>query len=294
VRDSAQRRVVGLSLWSGPVEPVPLPGGLSNDNFLVEDAGRRYMVRVGQDQPEHAVYRFNEVTVCQAAHEADLSPALIHHEGDVLVFDYVEDARMLAPEDLAEARTLAQLVGLIGRCHVDLAGHLEVPGPMFWVFQVNRRYARILAEAESRLAGSIGRLMEINDQTEEAVGAIRPVFCHNDLMPANVLDDGERLWLIDWEYGGWNCGLYDLADLAAHAEMAPELEAELTERYRTLEPEAHDAQRFAALKCAAAVRAALWGGVAEVYSSFNWDVAAHADAELERVDRTYAAFRMLS
>jgi len=294
MRDSAYRRAAGLSMWNGPVEPQPLHGGMSNDNFLVEDAGQRYMVRVGQDQPEHAVYRFNEVTVCQAAHEAGLAPALIHHENDVLVFEHIDDARMLTADDLVDDRTLAQLVGLIGRCHVDLAGHLEVPGPMFWVFQVNRRYARILAEAESRLAGALGRLMEINDQTEEAVGPIRPVFCHNDLMPANVLDDGKRLWLVDWEYGGWNAGLYDLADLAGHAGMAPEQEAELTARYRTLEADPHDAQRFAAFKCAAAVRAALWSGVAEIYSSVDWDVAAHADAELERADATYAAFRMLS
>ena len=70
--DSALQRAKELPCWSGPVAPEPLGGGLSNTNFTVLDQGRRYVVRVGADAPEHAVWRFNELTVSRAAHLAGL------------------------------------------------------------------------------------------------------------------------------------------------------------------------------------------------------------------------------
>ena len=37
----ARARAASLAIWRGPVEPVPVGGGITNANFLVEDAGRR-------------------------------------------------------------------------------------------------------------------------------------------------------------------------------------------------------------------------------------------------------------
>ena len=42
-------RIAALSIWSGRVDPKPLAGGITNQNFKVEDGGRRYVVRVGHD-----------------------------------------------------------------------------------------------------------------------------------------------------------------------------------------------------------------------------------------------------
>ena len=49
-----------LPCWQGPVDPQPLSGGITNVNFVVEDAGSRFVVRVGDDIPHHGVMRFNE------------------------------------------------------------------------------------------------------------------------------------------------------------------------------------------------------------------------------------------
>ena len=48
-----------LPFWKGKVEPEPVKGGITNANFLVEDAGQRYFVRVGYDIAIHGVMRFN-------------------------------------------------------------------------------------------------------------------------------------------------------------------------------------------------------------------------------------------
>ena len=132
-----------------------------------------------------------------------------------MVFEHLPDA-----VQITSGAHMGRLVGLLGQSHLDLAGHLEVPGPMFWVFQQNRRYARIIMQHGGALAPALTtRLMVQNDELEDAVGPIRPVFCHNNLSRAVFLNDGQRIWLVDWSHGGWNDGLYDLAGLAIHLEL---------------------------------------------------------------------------
>jgi aminoglycoside phosphotransferase (APT) family kinase protein len=55
------------------------------------------------------------------------------------------------------------------------------------------------------------------------------VSCHNDPNPRNILFDGERLWLIDWELAFRNDALVDLAILTTEILEAPELEDVLLE-----------------------------------------------------------------
>ena len=62
-------------------------------------------------------------------------------------------------------------------------------------------------------------LLEKADELELAVGPIAPVFGHNDLLPANFIDDGSRLWLVDWDYAGFNSALFDLGGLAANCQL---------------------------------------------------------------------------
>ncbi|MDP6709504.1 MAG: choline/ethanolamine kinase family protein, partial [Alphaproteobacteria bacterium] len=229
MQDGARRRAKELPIWSGPVSPEPLPGGISNTNFTVVDDGRRYVVRVGADAPEHAVWRFNEVTVSRAAHAAGLSPEIRHHEPDVLVMDFIENGQALDEKAVRETDTLARIVALVRRCHAELPRHLEVPGPMFWVFSANRRYARMIEAAGERLSDRLAELMALNDRLEAGVGPIRPVFCHNDLLAANLIDDGERLWLIDWEHAGISSPLFDLANLSSNNGLAASQETWLLE-----------------------------------------------------------------
>ena len=67
VREHSSARVAELEIWFGRVEPVPLTGGITNQNFAVEDRGRRYVVRVGSDIPVHGVVRANELAASRAA-----------------------------------------------------------------------------------------------------------------------------------------------------------------------------------------------------------------------------------
>ena len=99
---NALAKAAGLACWSGPVTPEPLSGGLTNLNFVVEDGGQRYFVRIGEDIPIHGVLRFNERAAAHAAEMAGVSPALIYSEPGVLPTRFV-DGRTYEAADLRVA-----------------------------------------------------------------------------------------------------------------------------------------------------------------------------------------------
>jgi thiamine kinase-like enzyme len=221
---SAKDRAAGLAIWRSPVEPQPLGGGITNVNFVVEDAGERFVVRVGDDIPIHHVIRFNERAASRAAYAAGVSPEVVHTEPGVLVMRYIEGHTCTA-EDMRDLDQLVRVMPLIKRVHREMPRHLRGPLLAFWVFHVIRDYAHTLADGNSRYASRLSELVEKATDLELAVGPIDLVFGHNDLLPGNFIDDGTRIWLIDWDYAGFNSPLFDLANLASNSDLDAEQEA---------------------------------------------------------------------
>jgi thiamine kinase-like enzyme len=283
-------RAAELAFWSGPVSPQPLEGGISNHNFLVEDGGRRYVVRVGKDKPLHGVMRFNEIAAQRAAHACGLAPELVHCEPGALVMAYVE-GRTLAAEDVREATTLPRIVGLLRRVHTELSLQVRGPTLMFWVFHVNRDYLTTARAGGSRLRSALPRFATMNAELEQALGAVQPVFGHNDLLAANFIDDGQRLWLLDWEYAGWNSPLFDLANLASNNALSAAQEETLLTGYFQSSTSPALWRQFRAMQCASLLRETLWSVVQELHSRLEFDYAQYTAENLARLERAYATFQ---
>ncbi len=286
---AARRRALGLPCWRGPVSAEPLGGGITNHNLLVADGAERYVVRVGGDIPIHGILRFNELAASRAAHAAGLAPEIVHAEPGVLVMRHVA-SRAFEEADVRMEENLARIVPLIRRCHRDVARAIRGPVLTFWVFQVNRSYAATLKDDRHRLTGDLGRLMAVNDALEGVIGPIDLVLGHNDLLPGNLLDDGERLWLIDWEYAGFNTPLFDLANLASNNELAPAQEDWLLEAYFEHAPDEGLHRRYHAMKCASLLREALWSMVSETHSTLPVDYVAYTTKNLDRFERALVAY----
>lgn len=280
---SAIERARALPIWSGPVDPEPLGGGITNVNFVVNDGGRRAVVRIGEDIPVHQVMRFNELAASRAAHAAGISPPVLYHEPGALVIGFIE-GRTLAAEDVRAPGMLERILPLVARAHREIPRHLRGPALVFWVFHVIRNYAASLTADGSRHARLLPALLATAARLEEAVGPIELIFGHNDLLPANLIDDGDRLWLIDWDYAGFNSGLFDLGGLAANNGLSPDQEAWVLETYFGRPPDPALWRRYRAMKVAAALRETLWSMVSEIHSELDFDFAAYTDT-------TMAAFR---
>jgi thiamine kinase-like enzyme len=284
---AAARKAAGLACWRSPVTPVPLGGGISNHNFLVEDHGARFFVRIGEDFEVHNVLRRFELAASRAAHGAGVAPEVVHAEPGAMVFRHI-DGRTLAPEDVRHAAMLERVVPLVRACHRELPRYFRGPAPAFWVFQVVRDYAARLAEDRHRLTGELPRYLAAAERLEAAVGPVEIVFGHNDLLAANLIDDGTRLWLVDWEYAGLNSPLFDLGGLASNNELTPDLEERLLELYFDAPAIDDLRRRYPAMQCAALRREAMWSMVSERHLSVDFDYVAYTAENLARFEKAYA------
>ena len=283
-------RVSRLSCWTGPVEPIPLIGGITNANFAVTDAGEKFFVRLGQDIPSHGVMRFNELAASRAAHAAGLSPEVVHAGEGALVLRFVEGAT-LTDADVRQPENLDRILEMIRRCHREIPKHLRGPALVFWVFQVLRDYSATIREGNSLRSEVLPRLSEIASKLEQAVGPIDLVFGHNDLLAANWIDDGDRLWLIDWDYAGFNSPLFDLANLASNNGLSADQERALLATYFGRVPEKDLSRSYAAMKCASLLREAMWSMVSELHSEIDFDFAAYTEENLGRFERAWESHR---
>ncbi|MCH8154278.1 MAG: phosphotransferase [Proteobacteria bacterium] len=275
---------------AGAVEPRPLGGGITNTNFVVEDRGERFVVRIGDDIPALGVMRFNELAAARAAHAAGLSPEVVHAEPGALVMRFIEGTTY-GEAEVRAALGAGRIVPLLKRVHYEIPKHFEGPALIFWVFQVARGYARTLRAGHSRMTGELPRFLEINAELEAALGPVEILFGHNDLLAANFIDDGKRLWLIDWDYGGFNCPLFDLANLASNNQFSAAEEDRLLEDY--FETPASDELRhkLSAMKCASLLRESMWSMVSEIHLDIDVDYVAYTTENLARFERAYADFK---
>ena len=279
-------RAARLACWKGDVAPQPLGGGISNVNFTVDDAGERYVVRIGEDVPVHGVYRAKELASARAAHAAGISPEVVHVEPGALVIRWV-DGRTLEPADVRDPDRLERVLRTVRRCHHDIPRHFRGLTPIFWVFQVVRDYARTLREDGYRMAGRLDALLGRAAHLESVVGPVEIVFGHNDLLAANFIDDGDRVWLLDWEHAGFNSPLFDLGGLVSNNELDAGRERWLIERYFGSPPGEGLLASYAAMKCASLLREAMWSMASELHSEIDFDYAAYTTENLERFERAW-------
>ena len=279
-------RIAALTCWRGPVQMAPLEGGLTNLSYVVEDAGEKFVVRCGDDIPVHHVFRDRELAASMAAHAAGLSPGIVHAEPGLLVMRFVA-GRTFTEADLRA--NIPRLAHLLRKCHREVGEHLAGPPNFFSVFHVIRDYARTIRAADSPFAAGLPRYLEAGRQLEAAQVPMPIVFGHNDLLPGNVLDDGTRLWLIDWEYGGFGTALFDLANLSANGDFGAAEDSALLDAYFEGKVSADLRRSFQAMKAASALREAMWAMVSDIHLQIpGADYKAHACDYLRRFEELMA------
>lgn len=274
-----EEKVARLACWKGPVELAPLKGGLTNISFVVTHRGEKFVARCGEDIPVHHVFRDRERAASMAAFEAGLSPELVHAENGITVLRFIE-GRTFTEADLRA--NVGRLAALLKDCHTKVGRHVRGPANTFWVFHVIRDYVSLI-DADRRY-------LAVADRLEQTQVPLPIVFGHHDLLPGNLMDDGQRLWLIDWEYGGFGTAMFDLANLSSNGAFDAAEDDALLDAY--FAGKADDALRhsFAAMKAASALREALWAMVSDVHlRTPGVDYKAHAQDYLTRFEKLMPA-----
>jgi len=288
--DSAENRIATLPCWKNPVRIEPLSGGMTNLNFKVDDGEQSYVVRFGEDDPIHLISRRNEIASCEAAFAIGVSPELVYHEAGILVTRFVE-GKVFDEADVRDENNLQRIISVIKRFHHEVPARFDQIPVMFWVFQVFRHYHNLLAQGQSAHTTRLPELAQIGRKLEAAVGPVEIVFGHNDLLPANFIDDGDTIWLIDFDYAGFNSPLFDLSNLASNNELGEDQEQAILESYFGRAANRATLSSYHAMKCASLLRETLWSMVSELYSRVDMDFADYTRKNLQRFEAAYSTYR---
>lgn len=277
-------KIKSLSIWSHELKINPLEGGITNLNFLVNHGNDKLVVRLGQDIPEHLVFRSNEINVSKAAYEIGVSPKLIHSELGVLVLEYIE-SETLNPTGVQ--KNLDRIMPVIKKIHNEIPNFLSGQPAMFWVFYVIKYYANFLRSNHSSHQDKIDDLLFKASKLEKLSSPREIVFGHNDFLAANFLDDGSKIWVVDWEYGGFNDPLFDIGGLASNNDFNQDLEKEALEMYyeKTLTNDV--LLKYNSMKTASLLRETMWSMVSEITSKLEFDYGLYTQENLSKFNEAF-------
>ena len=277
-------KIKSLSIWNHELIINPLEGGITNLNFLVNHGNDKLVVRLGQDIPEHLVFRSNEINVSKAAYEIGVSPKLIHSELGVLVLEYIE-SETLNPTGVQ--KNLDRIMPVIKKIHNEIPNFLSVQPAMFWVFYVIKYYANFLRSNHSSHQDKIDDLLYKASKLEKLSSPREIVFGHNDFLAANFLDDGSKIWVVDLEYGGFNDPLFDIGGLASNNDFNQDLEKEALEMYyeKTLTNDV--LLKYNSMKTASLLRETMWSIVSEITSKLEFDYGLYTQENLSKFNEAF-------
>ena len=217
--------------WDGKnVAITPLSGGLTNSNFKVEIDGTPYFVRVpGKSTELLAVNRDNEYHNSRAAHEAGVGPKVLYHlpEYNVMVLEFL-NGRTMSKDSLNEAGMPTRMAQAIKRLHAGPRFLLD-----FNMFRLTGYYLQICKDHDIKIPDGYADRMPIVERIEQAMNVtpLPTVPCNNDLLAENYIDDGEQLWLIDYEYSGNNDPTFELGNTCQEMQFSDNQISEVCAAY---------------------------------------------------------------
>jgi thiamine kinase-like enzyme len=281
--------VARLSALLGPRtgDVEPLEGGITNRNFRVNFGGNDYVVRLpGRRTELLGIDREAECVATKAAAELGIGPnvAAMLKSPACLVTCFIS-GREMTPEEVADPAELAGVAQSLRAFH-DSGTDLSTT---FDSFELVDEYAELARENGVEPPEGFDPARAHAQRIREAIAGHdehRPVPCHDDLLTANFLHDGERVQIIDWEYAGMGDRYFDLGNLAVNNQLDDDQESALLEAYFG---EPSDDRRRATLKLfrfMSDFREAMWGVVQTGISELDFDFRDYAKKHFDRLEAT--------
>lgn len=278
-------------VWPDGIRSLePLGGGITNRNFKVTLLdGAEVVLRIGgKDTELLGIDRDNEHAATRAAADAGLAPDVItfvEPEG-YLVTRFVA-GRPVPVDEVRTTTALREIAGGLRRLHEGPA----IPG-RFDSFRVVEAYCATATTHGVSVPAAYTTAKEVADRIEQARGVQPPVPCHNDLLNANFITDGERIWIVDWEYAGMGDRFFDLANFSVNHELSTDENDELLRMYFG-EVSEDDVRSLTLMRFMSDFREAMWGVVQQGISELDFDFVEYAGSHFERLRATAAdpAFR---
>ena len=253
---------------------APLEGGITNHNFKVEVSGQAFVLRMGGAQTGLlGIDRRAEYQAGLRAAEVGVGPEVAGFFEDEgwLVTRFI-DGRPISMQEMRTPETIRRVAGALRRFH-DVA---PIPG-RFDAHEVVEEYRREAEAHGVEIPAEYAAAHAMSERIQRVRGPQPPAPCHNDLLNANFLDDGE-IRIVDWEYAGMGDRFFDLANLSVNHEFGASEDEHLLAAYFGTAT-AESVASLVMMKFMSDFREAMWGvlqsGISELDFDFNGYAAKH-------------------
>jgi thiamine kinase-like enzyme len=275
-------------LWPGREVTVErLGGGLTNHNFKVLVDGEAFVVRVGgKDTELLGIDRRAEHAAARAAAQIGVGPEVVAfvESESCLVTRFVE-GRPIPPETMRTTETIGRAARTLRLIHDGP----PVPG-RFDSFRVVEAYRDTVVARGRSVPAAYSDAETTAGTIELALGPREERPCHNDLLNANFLDDGERIRIVDWEYAGMGDPFFDLANFSINHELSEADDRVLLAAYSGRSDDA-DHAHLGLMRFMSDFREAMWGVVQQAVSELDFDFVGYADEHFLRLEATARSAR---
>jgi thiamine kinase-like enzyme len=271
-------------LWPGKRAAIAeLGGGITNRNFKVDVDGESFVLRMGGAKT--SLLGIDRETECEAAERAfdvGVGPEVVAFisEEAWLVCRFV-DGRSIPIESMHDPHMLARVAGALRRFH-DAE---PIPG-RFDAWAVVDSYRKLALEHGAAIPAEFDAARTFAERIRARLGSRPLVPCHNDLLNANFLDDGE-VRIVDWEYAGMGDPFFDLANFSVNHEFTVDDDRALLEAY-VGEARDSDLASLRLMRYMSDFREAMWGVLQSGISDLDFDFRSYAARHFERLRATAA------
>ena len=201
-----------LNVQANEIEDVVPAGGMTNKNYLVKISGQEYILRMPGNGTESMINRVNEKHNSTLANEISIDTDILYFDENsgIKISKLIEDAETINAQTAKREEIMELTTQVLRKLHDS---ELEFKNT-FNVFDEIKKYEDLLVQANGKNFEDYKLIRENVMNLEEELNnlGIDIKACHNDTVPENFIrGNGNKLYLIDWEYSGANDPMWDLA-----------------------------------------------------------------------------------
>ncbi len=258
-------------------------GGLTNLVYRVQALDKSYLLRVAGEGTEAYIDRTVEAHNAQIAAEAGVSAAVLFVDttSGLMLADYLDGCVTMSAENFKTRKGSAARAGYIMKKLHDCGISFEF---RFELFSMIDEYLNTLKNLEAELPEGYHDVVKQTEPVQRALerypAPLAP--CHCDPLAENFLDNGERMWMVDWEYSGMNDPLWDLGDLSVEANFSETQDIQMLNAYCDGEVSANVLGRMVIYKAMSDLLWTLWGLVQHASNNPAEDFWAYSIGRFER------------
>lgn len=263
-RQARARRVLAEVVGSGGVKVDDLPlvplDGMTNRNYKITVGGVNFVVRIPGEGTEEYVNRNADEQAARTTSEIGVNAPVVFYDAKagVQITKFIENSRSLrAPGVLDEPDAIRRAARAFHLLHTSGKSFLN----RFDEKEVAASYMDILRQKNARLPDGYERVQQAAESIRAALSESSKglVPCHNDPAPENLVDAGDKVYILDWEFGGNNDAFWDLGDFSVESGFTKEQDIIFLEAYLGHPPAPHEYGRMVLQKSLVFLLWTLWG-----------------------------------